>query len=210
METATRETFYIHNTSRDPKKRDTRRLVTGPDRSRLNLHIGGGKLVVRRGRPLAVAGTVMAPFIPEMIRLEEKGLLEVFDTKSVKADLGALAKAYGVGQVAQTAPTPPPAPAAPPPPSVEEALPPAPTPEPEPEVEEPTLPPPPPPPPPVEESAPAVEPEPIVAEAEVMEEAVEEALEAAPAVTEEPAPESTPDTTRVSSKSSRKKSKNRR
>lgn len=88
-----RETFYIHNTSRDPRKREIRRHLVGPDRSRLNLRIGGGTLEVRRGRPLPVSGVLLRRFLPELRDLEKKGLLEVFDHRSQRVDIEKLSDA---------------------------------------------------------------------------------------------------------------------
>lgn len=88
-----RETFFIHNTSRDPRKRDARRQVVGPDRSRLNIRIGGGILEVRRGRPLPVSGVVLRRYLLELRELESKGLVEVYDFRTQRVDLSRLSDA---------------------------------------------------------------------------------------------------------------------
>ena len=87
MADRSRETYYIHNTSRSPRTREIRRLVVGPDRSKLNLLIGGGTLTVRRGRPLSVSGAILMQFIRELISLEGKGLVEVYNHRSQRVDL---------------------------------------------------------------------------------------------------------------------------
>jgi hypothetical protein len=176
-----RQTYYVHNTSRDPKKKDQRLRQVGPDRSRLNIRIAG-TMEVRRGRPLPVGDVILRRHLKELIELEEKGLVEVFDYRSQRVDLKKLppadpavdpnkAKATATRERREASslkapPTPkgekaeqPPAPPEPPP--APEPEPPAPEPEPEPEPEPPPPPPPepepvadtePPPPPEVEES----------------------------------------------------------
>lgn len=161
-ETTSRQTFYIHNTSRDPKKRDQRRQAVGPDRSRLNIRIAG-IIEVRRGRPLQVGEIVLRRHLKELIELERKGLVEVYDHRSQRVDLLSIptavraavdpnkAKAEAararreesslIRRPEPEAPPPEPEPTPEPPPEPE-----APEPEPEPEVEAvaDTVPPPPP------------------------------------------------------------------
>ena len=88
MANASRESYLIHNTSRSAAKREIRRQLVGPDKSRLNLNIG--KLVVRRGRPLQVSQSVLLSNIRELIDLEEKGLVEVFTSRSVRVSVTEL------------------------------------------------------------------------------------------------------------------------
>lgn len=84
-----RQTYYVHNTSRDPKKKGQRLQQVGPDRSRLNIRIAG-TMEVRRGRPLQVGDVILRRHLKELIELEEKGLVEVFDYRSQRVDLKKL------------------------------------------------------------------------------------------------------------------------
>lgn len=82
-----RRVFTIHNTSRDPRKKELRRHLIGPDRSKRNLTLGGGVAVVRRGRPLTIGEPIFVRLVPELITLEGKGLVEVFDARSQPVNL---------------------------------------------------------------------------------------------------------------------------
>ena len=61
----------------------------GPDRSRLNIHVGGA-LIVQRGRPLPISEPILIRHLNSLIDFEEKGLVEVFDHKSQRVDLKQL------------------------------------------------------------------------------------------------------------------------
>lgn len=85
-----RSTYFVHNTTRSIHKKEIRRHLVGPLRSQLNLKIGGGAMLVRRGRPISVSEVLLCQHLPELIDLEKKGLVEVYDHKTVRVNLTEL------------------------------------------------------------------------------------------------------------------------
>lgn len=69
-------TYQIHNTTRSPQTRTTRRSVPGPESSTKNLFIGGSLRIVR-GRPAFVTETFLRRHLRELIDKESKGLVAV-------------------------------------------------------------------------------------------------------------------------------------
>jgi hypothetical protein len=61
-------------------------------RSQLNLKIGGGDIIVRRGRPQPVSEVILCRHLAELISLEDSGLVEVFNARSQRIDLRALSE----------------------------------------------------------------------------------------------------------------------
>lgn len=123
--TELRQNYAIHNTCRSPHKRDARRQLIGPDRSKLNLNVG--HLIIHRGRPLLVGGDVLRSVLPQLVALEASGMVEVFDYKSIRVDLKGMLGATAPVVAPVVAPVEPPPP--PPPPAVEDIPPPPPVPE---------------------------------------------------------------------------------
>jgi len=85
------ELYYIHNTTRDPKTRDKRRQLVGPERSTKNLHLGGGLLRVIRGRPSPVSKVVLTRLAKDLSDKYRKGLVRVTNQKGQEIDPASLA-----------------------------------------------------------------------------------------------------------------------
>jgi len=77
------KTYYLHNLTRDPTKRDARKQLVGPERSRKNLFLGGGMLRVMRGRPLPIREDIYKKLQREIEALVAKGLMKVTTTGDV-------------------------------------------------------------------------------------------------------------------------------
>jgi len=85
------ELYYIHNTTRDPKTRDKRRQLVGPERSTKNLQLGGGLLRVLRGRPSPVSRVILTRLAKDLSDKYQKGLVRVTNQRGQEIDPASLA-----------------------------------------------------------------------------------------------------------------------
>lgn len=83
MENKMRVSYTLHNTTRDPRKREVRRHLPGALKSTKNLHIGGGEVRLVRGRPLTVQAGFIVKHLAELAQLESAGRIEIYDRDKV-------------------------------------------------------------------------------------------------------------------------------
>ena len=84
------ELYYIHNTTREPKTREKRRSLVGPERSTKNLYLGGGLLRVLRGRPSPVSKTILNRLAKDLSDKYQKGLVRVTNQSGQELDPASL------------------------------------------------------------------------------------------------------------------------
>ena len=68
--------YLLHNTTRSPITRDTRRTVVGPEGSTKNIILAGGVRVIR-GRPTPLHEELVRKLAPEIAQKQAKGLLKL-------------------------------------------------------------------------------------------------------------------------------------